>query len=327
MENAANDLVMIEANRLTKVFGNFTAVEDISFTCKQGEIVGFLGPNGAGKTTTMRMLTGYTPPSLGSAAIAGFNTVDDSINARQSLGYLPETVPLYSEMRVEDYLAFVGRVRKVDNLWERVDDVLESVDMLDSAETYIGKLSKGMRQRIGLAQALIHDPDVLILDEPTIGLDPAQMREVRQLIADLGQKHTILLSTHILREVEQVCNRVIMIIAGRIWDDRSLSDVMGGDGASVLALKLAQPGDKATATLATVAGVNSVREDQPGEYSLVIDGADETRSAVAAVAVNAGWGLLELRVNQLDLETIFIDKLKEAELAGAPGAAALEEEE
>lgn len=327
MENAANERVMIEADGLTKLFGNFTAVEDISFTCKQGEIVGFLGPNGAGKTTTMRMLTGYMPPSSGSAAIAGFNTVDDSINARQSLGYVPETVPLYSEMRVEDYLAFVGRVRKVDNLWDRVDDVLESVDMLDWAETYIGKLSKGMRQRIGLAQALIHDPDVLILDEPTIGLDPAQIREVRQLIRDLGRKHTILLSTHILSEVEQVCGRVIMIIDGRIWDDRPLSDVIGGDGASVLTLKLAQAGDDAETILASVPGVSSVREDQPGGFRLVVDGADETRSAVAAAAVNAGWGLLELRADLLDLETIFIDKLREAELAGALGSDAMEEEE
>jgi ABC-2 type transport system ATP-binding protein len=332
MEDSVNERLMIEADGLTKVFGNLTAVEDISFTCRQGEIVGFLGPNGAGKTTTMRMLTGYMPPSSGSASIAGYDTVGDSISARQSLGYLPETVPLYPEMRVEDYLAFVGRVRKVDNLWDRVDDVLESVDMLDWAETYIGKLSKGMRQRIGLAQALIHDPDVLILDEPTIGLDPAQIREVRQLISDLGQKHTILLSTHILSEVEQICSRVIMIIDGRIWDDRPISDVMGGDGDAVLTLKLANSGEDAGKTLANVPGVSLVRPEQPGAFSLVFDGADETRSAVAATAVNAGWGLLELRVNQFDLETIFINKLREAELAGAvrqdfPGEGDFEEEE
>ena len=327
MPDAANERVMIEADRLTKVFGNFTAVDEISFRCKQGEIVGFLGPNGAGKTTTMRMLTGYMPPTSGWASIAGYNTIDDSISARQSLGYLPETVPLYSEMRVEDYLAFVGRVRKVDNLWERVDDVLESVDMLDWAETYIGKLSKGMRQRIGLAQALIHDPDVLILDEPTIGLDPAQIREVRQLISDLGQKHTILLSTHILSEVEQVCNRVIMIIDGHIWDDRPLSDVMGAGGPTVLTLKLAHPDARAESTLANLPGVSSLRSDRPGEFSMVIDGADETRSAVASVAVNEGWGLLELGADRLDLETIFINKLREAEIAAGPWAGDTEEEE
>lgn len=332
MADAANERVMIEANSLTKVFGNFTAVDDISFACRQGEIVGFLGPNGAGKTTTMRMLTGYMPPSSGSAAIAGYDTVGDSINARQSLGYLPETVPLYPEMRVEDYLAFVGRVRKVDNLWERVDDVLESVDMLDWAETYIGKLSKGMRQRIGLAQALIHDPDVLILDEPTIGLDPAQIREVRQLISELGRKHTILLSTHILSEVEQICSRVIMIIDGRIWDDRPISDVMGGDGEAVLTLKLANPGEEAGKTLVNVPGVSLVRPEQTGVFSLVFDGADETRSTVAATAVDSGWGLLELSVNRFNLETIFMNKLRDAELAGAArdeaaGEGALEEEE
>jgi ABC-2 type transport system ATP-binding protein len=175
-----NDHVMIQADGLTKKFGDLTAVKDITFRCKRGEIVGFLGPNGAGKTTTMRMLTGYMPPTAGAAYIAGHNTLTESIEARQKLGYMPETVPLYQEMSVENYLAYVGRLRRVDNLWERVDDVLESVGLLDRAESYISRLSKGMRQRVGLAQALIHDPDVLILDEPTIGLDPAQILEVRQ---------------------------------------------------------------------------------------------------------------------------------------------------
>ena len=182
------DDVLIRAENLSKQYGRFTAVQNLSFTCKKGEIVGFLGPNGAGKTTTMRMLTGYLPPTEGEAFIAGYNTMTQSLEARQRLGYLPETVPLYKEMSVEGYLAFVGRLQKVDNLWERIDEVLEMVGLLERAESLVGNLSKGMRQRVGLAQALLHNPDVLILDEPTIGLDPAQIIEVRELITTLGEK-------------------------------------------------------------------------------------------------------------------------------------------
>jgi ABC-2 type transport system ATP-binding protein len=230
---------MIEAEAITKLYGNFTAVQDITFNCKKGEVVGFLGPNGAGKTTTMRVLTGYMPPTSGAAYIAGHHTVDDSIAARQRLGYLPETVPLYPEMRVEDYLAFMGRVRHLDNLWPRIDDVLEAVDLLDRAESFVGNLSKGMRQRLGLAQALLHDPDVLILDEPTIGLDPAQIVEIRELITELGRERTVLLSTHILAEVEQICNRVILVIDGRIWADMSMAEIQAG--GNLLTLRLANP--------------------------------------------------------------------------------------
>jgi ABC-2 type transport system ATP-binding protein len=318
------DTVMIEAENLTKVFGTFPAVQSISFTCQKGEIVGFLGPNGAGKTTTMRMLSGYLPPTAGAAYIAGYNTMENSIEARQNLGYLPETVPLYTEMTVENYLAYVGKLRRVDNLWERVDSALQSVDMIDRAESYIGKLSKGMRQRVGLAQALMHDPPVLILDEPTIGLDPAQIKEVRQLIIDLGKKHTILLSTHILSEVEQICTRAIMIINGRIWADMPLRQ----DGASGnrLTLRLAAPAEDAARTLARVPGVQQASQDSAQLFSLDFDGRDETRSRVAAAAVQAGWGLLELTASKTSLETIFLDKMQEAE-AASQTAIELEEEE
>ncbi len=254
--------IMIEADNLTKRYGPNTAVSQISFTCHQGEIVGFLGPNGAGKTTTMRMLTGYMPPTSGSAYISGFHTVNQSLEARTRLGYLPETVPLYPEMTVEAYLAYIGRLRRVDNLWDRIDQVLLDVALIDRADSTIGKLSKGMRQRVGLAQALLHDPAVLILDEPTIGLDPAQIVEIRQLITDLGQKHTVLLSTHILAEVEQICTRVIMIIEGRIWADMPMSEIK--ESAKALIVKLDQPAPDTPHILSQIDGIS--------DYSIVETG-------------------------------------------------------
>jgi ABC-2 type transport system ATP-binding protein len=317
-----NQAVMIEAENLTKRYGNFAAIQDISFTCQQGEVVGFLGPNGAGKTTTMRILTGYMPPTAGNAYVAGFDTLSESIEARRKLGYMPETVPLYGEMTVEGYLAFVGRLRRLDNLWDRVDAALESVDLLDRAESFISRLSKGMRQRVGLAQALLHEPEVLILDEPTIGLDPAQIREVRQLITEVGKKHTILLSTHILSEVEQICNRVIMVFDGRIWADMPITEAMADGAAGRLSLRLAQPGPDAAQLLCKVAGVYDVKQNNGREFLLSVDGRDQTRMEVAATAVNAGWGLLELTATRANLETVFMDKLREAEMAKVVDGAA-----
>lgn len=310
-----NDALMIETENLTKTYGGFTAVNNISFSCQAGEVVGFLGPNGAGKTTTMRMLAGYMPPTGGRAYIAGHDTLAESLEARRRLGYLPETFPLYPEMSVEGYLAFVGKLRRVDNLWERIDDVLEAVDLLDRAESFVGKLSKGMRQRLGLAQALLHEPDVLILDEPTIGLDPAQIREARQLIAELGKNHTILLSTHILSEVEQICNRVIMIFNGQIWADMPLSQAMGGADGHSIRLKLAAPTAEAVAALSALVGVNRVDVSGPGDFQLAFDGRDETRMTIATTAVTAGWGLLELTPFKTSLESIFLNKMKEAEMS------------
>lgn len=310
-----NDNIMIQAEGLTKKFGNVTAVKDITFSCKRGEVVGFLGPNGAGKTTTMRMLTGYMPPTEGAAYIAGHNTLTESLDARQRLGYMPETVPLYQEMSVENYLAYVGRLRRVDNLWERVDDVLESVDLLDRAESYISQLSKGMRQRVGLAQALLHDPDVLILDEPTIGLDPAQILEVRELVSELGKRHTILLSTHILPEVEQICNRVIMIFNGRIWADMQLDEIMSSDEASVLNVRVAQPGENTVDILSDLPGVVDITQPRLNEYVIANDGRDATRIQIAETIVKSGWGLLSMAGAKLNLETVFLNKMREAEFA------------
>ncbi|HSM54746.1 MAG TPA: ATP-binding cassette domain-containing protein [Candidatus Sulfomarinibacteraceae bacterium] len=307
--------VMIAADNLTKVYGSFPAIQDISFTCRRGEIVGFLGPNGAGKTTTMRILTGYMPPTAGAAYIAGHNTISESIQARERLGYLPETIPLYPEMTVEGYLAFVGRIRRLDDLWERIDDVLEDVHLLDRAESYIGALSKGMRQRVGLAQALLHDPEVLILDEPTIGLDPKQVVEVRQLIKELGERHTILLSTHILSEVEQLCDRVIMVINGRIWADMPLADIVGAEVNQNVVLTLASPTRDTVAVLNNLVGVGPVEQVDDRHFAVTYDGSEETRAAIAATAVNAGWGLLNMNSETLTLEAVFLDKMREAESA------------
>ncbi len=314
--------VMIAAERLTKYYGNARAVEDISFSCRRGEIVGFLGPNGAGKTTTMRILTGYLPPTSGVARIAGYDTLTDSLQARQHLGYLPETVPLYREMSVEGYLAFIGRVRRVPDLWQRIDEVLAAVGLQERAGSYIGHLSKGMRQRVGLAQAMLHNPEVLILDEPTIGLDPRQVVEVRELIKELGLRHTILLSTHILGEVEQLCDRVIMIIDGHIYADLPMSGMMAPD--NVIRLHLAAPTRDTNRILRSLVGVQDVANGVQGVYQVRYDGSDDTRAAIASTAVNASWGLLELTIERPTLESIFLDRLREAEQRQAQ---AIEEEE
>jgi len=207
---------MIQAENLTKYYGDYPAIEDVSFTVNRGSIVGFLGPNGAGKTTTMRILTGYMPPTSGTATVAGYNVFTDSLEVRRHIGYMPETVPLYTDMSVRSYLNFMARLRGMRNPRQRIEEVVEAVNIGDEADTLIGHLSKGYRQRVGLAQALIHEPEILTLDEPTIGLDPRQVVEVRELIKGLAGDHTIILSTHILPEASQTCDRILIINEGTI---------------------------------------------------------------------------------------------------------------
>src|SRR4051812_36417711 len=210
---------MIEVEHLTKYYGTSPVVRDVTFNVERGEILGFLGPNGAGKTTTMRMITGYLPPTSGTVRVAGFDVVEKSLEARQHLGYLPETVPLYTELNTIEYLDFRGRLTGLHNNRDRrarMYEVMDRLNLTDVANKLIGNLSRGYRQRVGLAQALLHNPEALILDEPTVGLDPVQITEVRNLIKDLGQNHTIILSTHLLPEVSMVCNRVIIINRGRL---------------------------------------------------------------------------------------------------------------
>src|SRR5438477_3902808 len=210
---------MIEVEHLTKYYGDSPAIRDINFSVEQGEILGFLGPNGAGKTTTMRIITGYLPPTSGKVTVAGFDVGDKSLEARRHLGYLPETVPLYTDLTTYEYLDFRGRICGLHNGRERkarIHEVMDELNIGDKSSKLIGTLSRGYRQRVGLAQALLHNPDVLILDEPTVGLDPIQITEVRSMIKELGRNHTIILSTHLLPEVSMVCNRVIIISRGRL---------------------------------------------------------------------------------------------------------------
>jgi ABC-type multidrug transport system ATPase subunit len=223
------EFAMIEVDKLSKEYGDYVAVSDISFSAAQGEIVGFLGPNGAGKTTTIRMLSTYLPPSCGTARIAGFDIVKDSDSVRKAIGYLPENPPLYGEMRIDEYLTFVAQLKGVPSrhVKERVEQVMESCYVADVRKKLCRHLSRGYRQRVGIAQAIVHDPKVIILDEPTSGLDPKQITQIRELIRSLGKNHTVILSTHILAEVSMVCSKVVIIAGGRIALEKPLSELGG----------------------------------------------------------------------------------------------------
>lgn len=298
---------MIQVENLTKYYGQMRALDALSFEVNRGEILGFLGPNGAGKTTTMRILTGYMPPSAGTAQVAGYDVFQNSLEVRRRIGYLPETVPLYREMYVQDYLDFVASIRGVAKRKQAIDRVLTACDIGDVRNKLIGKLSKGYRQRVGLAQALIHNPEVLILDEPTIGLDPRQILGVRELIKRLGGEHTIILSTHILPEVSQVCQRVLIINRGRIvaedTPERLTSNLQGG---SRLRMEFAQPPQDVASQLRAVRGVTSVNRAGPNAYEITCQAGQDKRADLAALAVNQGWGLLEMRSVSLSLEEIFL---------------------
>jgi ABC-2 type transport system ATP-binding protein len=299
---------MIEVDHLTKYYGPNAAIWDVTFEVGQGEILGFLGPNGAGKTTTMRILTGYMPPSEGTARIAGYDVFKDSLECRRRIGYLPETVPLYPEMTVEDYLTFVARLRGVkQGRRDRVWDVMERINIDDRAGQLIGKLSRGYRQRVGLAQAIVHDPDVLILDEPTVGLDPRQIVEVRDLIRELGETHTVILSTHILPEVREVCERVIVINRGEIVAVDTLEALENRlQGNARVRLVVAQPGDVA-AQLADIDGVLAVEAGGEGVFEIEMRQDADPRAHIAETVVRAGAGLLELTPVGMSLEDIFLE--------------------
>ena len=288
---------MIEVDRLCKRYGTVDAVDRLSFQVGRGEIVGLLGPNGAGKTTTMRMLTTFLSPTSGRAVLAGHDVLDDPLQVRKRVGYLPENVPLYPEMRVREYLRFRAGLKDVPRSRRRaaIDEVLRRCQLVDVDSRILGHLSKGYRQRVGLAEAMIHDPDILILDEPTSGLDPIQIREVRALIRELGDRHTILLSTHIMSEVEAVCGRVIMIVRGRIAVDDRL-DQIRTEGAIVLEARGAV--DAIRKAVEAVPGVVRVVTTPPrGDLARfevrTRDGVD-AREPIARAVVGGGWGLLHL---------------------------------
>jgi len=311
---------MIEVENLTKYYGPLPAVQEISFRALRGEILGFLGPNGAGKTTTMRILTGFMPPSGGKATVAGFDVVEDSLEVRRRVGYMPETVPLYPEMAVTEYLEFMGSLRRVDKLEERVDRVLEQLGLEDRATSFIGALSKGLRQRVGLAQALLHEPEVLILDEPTIGLDPAQIIEVRELIAGLRANRTVMLSTHILSEAQQVCDRVLIINRGRIVAEDTPANLQAQlAGAERVLVRAAAETAELTRALRKVPGLDAI--EPTGEEGLLeLSGppGKDLRPAVARAVVKAGLDLLELRGVGVSLESIFLQLTREETQEDSP---------
>jgi ABC-2 type transport system ATP-binding protein len=305
--------MMIEVQGLTKYYGRHLAIDDLTFDAKKGEILGFLGPNAAGKTTTMRILSGFMPPSQGTARIAGFDVIEQSLEVRRRIGYLPETVPLYPEMSVREYLEYMGTLRRVRDLDERVQEVLEEVRLEERSESFIGNLSKGLKQRVGLAQALLHQPDVLILDEPTIGLDPAQIIEVRHLIQELGKDRTVLLSTHILSEAQQVCDRVLIINKGQLVAEDTPENLQAQiSGAGQLILQASVETERLKEVLSSLP---DVKEVLPGEkegevYIMSIPGKD-IRPEIARKIVEAGFDLLELRLASLSLEDIFLQLTKE----------------
>jgi len=303
---------MIRVQGLTKDYGPRRAVADLSFEARQGEIVGFLGPNGAGKTTTMRILTGYMPPTDGSAQVAGFDVVEESLEVRKRVGYLPETVPLYSDMTALEYLTFMADLRQLPDSAERAMEALEQVGMDSRAGSYISSLSKGMRQRMGLAQALIHQPEVLILDEPTIGLDPAQVVDVRNLIREMGKQRTVLLSTHILSEAQQICDRVLIINKGRIIAEDTPQNLqarlVGSERASV---RVRGDGDGLAKVVQKVKGVRSIAALDDGNLEFQFTPGHDVRPEVAKAIVAAGFDLLELRPVGMSLEEIFLELTRE----------------
>ena len=304
---------MIEVQHLTKRYGRVTAVDDVSFKVERGEILGFLGPNGAGKTTTMRILTGYMPPTDGKAMVAGHDVFTQPIEAKRRTGYLPELPPLYPDMTVREYLDFVAKIKGVPSRErrQRVAAVMERARVSDMATRHCSKLSKGYRQRVGLAQALIHNPEVLILDEPTAGLDPKQIIETRDLIRSLAGDHTIILSTHILPEVAQTCQRVVIINKGRVVAVDTPDNLTARlRGAETMYVHIDSEGADAVPVLSAIPGVTRVTSSDgkgpAGAYEVESTRGTDVRREIARTVVSRGWGLLELRPMRMSLEEIFL---------------------
>jgi len=305
---------LIEVQDLSKTYGPVTAVDHVSFTVNKGEILGFLGPNGAGKTTTMRILTGFMPATSGTARVAGFDVFNDSLEVRRRIGYLPENPPLYPDMTVEAYLDFVARIKNVpaEKRADRIADALKKTNIVDKRTELIKRLSRGYKQRVGLAQALVHDPDVIILDEPTVGLDPKQIIEVRNLIKGLAGTHTIILSTHILPEVSMTCDRVVIINKGKIaavdTPQNLTAQLKGGQKVRV---EVQAPEKPLRDLLTQIPGASRVQVEPAradGRLHATVETAQgkDIRSAIAAKIAEKGWSLYELRGVSLSLEDIFL---------------------
>lgn len=299
---------MIRVSGLTKDYGARRAIDRLNFEAEQGEIVGFLGPNGAGKTTTMRILTGYMPPTDGEAIVAGYDVVEESLEVRRRVGYMPETVPLYDDMTAFDYLKFMADLRQLPDAEERADEVLDMVGLSSRADGYIANLSKGMRQRIGLAQALLHRPEVLILDEPTIGLDPGQVVEVRKLIRDIGKERTVLFSTHILSEAQHTCDRVLIINKGRIVAEDTPEKLQSRLlGAERVFLRVRGELDELPKLIGKIKGIQSVETKDESALEFQFAPGHDIRPQVAKAVINAGYDLLEMKPLGMSLEEIFLE--------------------
>ena len=323
---------MIEVQNLSKNYGPFRALNDISFSVDKGQIVGFLGPNGAGKTTTMRILTCFMPASSGKVSVVGFDVFKESREVRKRIGYLPENIPLYTEMTVIKYLSYMAKIRSVPRkqIKERLDIAIESCGLTERRNQIIGQLSRGFRQRVGLAQALVHEPEVLILDEPTSGLDPRQIVEIRELIKELGKQRTILFSTHILPEASQTCERLLIISNGKITGDVQLSDgrVVSNQtptneetDASIKPLTLVvadgEP-NEIMETLRNIADVISVEQSTIDTkdtltYHIQYAFTGDIRAEVAKTVVDRGWNLLEMRTDEMSLEKLFLSLTSETD--------------
>ena len=320
---------MIEVENLTKRYGDFDAVKGVTFSVAEGEVVGFLGPNAAGKTTTMRILTGFMPSTDGTARVAGYEVFDNPMEVRKRIGYMPESVPLYTEMTVRSYLTFMAKIKGVKRKErrQRVNEVIEATGLENFRDRVVGKLSKGYRQRVGLAQAMVHNPQALILDEPTIGLDPRQIIEIRNLIKSLGGEHTVLLSTHILPEASMICDRIIVINEGRIAGEIFLKDgrvaVIESRSAGTtdlessrsVHLQMRGPSDKALDRLRFANNVIDAQleseEDGVSAYIITHEAGADIRAEITSMIVYSGWDLLELRPIEMTLEEAFLELTRE----------------
>jgi ABC-2 type transport system ATP-binding protein len=306
---------LIEVQELTKFYGERAAIQDVSFSVPPGQILGFLGPNGAGKSTTMRILTGYLGATSGSASVAGYDVLSQSLEVRRRIGYLPETAPLYNEMRVSGFLGLMCKLRGVppSQRRSRVDDAIDACGLGERRDEVIGRLSRGLRQRVGLAQAIVHAPDALILDEPTAGLDPGQTRETRDLIKELGRDRTVVLSSHILSEVEATCERVLIINEGRLVADGppgKLAQRLGTGRMHEVELVVRGDGDEVKSALRDVHGVEEISSTsaaEPGVVRVVVSTRlPDLREALSRAIVDAGFGLLEVQARTLSLEDVFL---------------------
>lgn len=299
---------MIEVKNLRKHYGAHVAVDGISFEAQQGEILGLLGPNGAGKTTTMRILTGFMPPTDGTASVAGYDVIEQSMDVRKRVGYLPEKVPVYPDMTLKAYVSFVARLHGVENYKKKVDEVLDRFGLLDRRDKLVRSLSKGLRQRLGLAQALVHDPPVIVLDEPTIGIDPKQVIEVRDIVKSLREDHTVLFSSHILTEVEQVCDRVVIINQGQVVAQGTAEELgQQFNPQRQLYIELDGGNDKAYRALLNELDVIDRIETQGRGYILYVSGTEKIQKPITRSVANSDFTLIELRQQDVSLEDVFLD--------------------